>query len=286
MNMKRLLWRLIPSFIDEKIRNHYKREWPTYELCYSKKNNLSGRCILVTGGSGGLGSAISIRLASEGGIIGVCGRNKNKIEKVVTAIKENGGNAYPVIFDITQEDEIKNAIRQFVQEHGQLYAIINNAGGSAREKADLYKHEDLDVIKSVVQTNLLGTMILTHYAIPYMVPQNGRIINMSSVVGICGKSGMTDYAAAKAGIQGFTRSLAIELGPIETTVNSISPGYVSRELFNDKEEKNNVNCMNRIGKPEDIAGLVAYLLSDEANYITGQNIVIDGGRVLGLWGDN
>ena len=188
--------------------------------------------------------------------------------------------------DLNDYHSIEKSIDSFTTEHGKLDILINNAGGSAREKSKDYASQSFDVITDVINTNLTGTMLCTHMALQKFNSKGGSIINIASVVGLQGKQGMTDYASAKAGIIGFTRSLALEIGTKNIRVNAVSPGWCSRRLFNEAQSVKNVNCMKKIGKPEDVAGLVAYLVSNEANYITGQNIIIDGGRSLGLWGDN
>lgn len=171
---------------------------------------------------------------------------------------------------------------------GGVDVLVNNAGGSARENAKQFAEQDFSIISNIINTNLNGTMLCTYYALRYMNPSGGRIISMSSVVGLQGKNGMTDYAASKSGIIGFTRSLAVELGKRGITVNCVSPGWVNQAIFDrgQKPSQGNVNCLGHSGKTDEVAALVAFLASDEAGYITGQNIVIDGGRSLGLWGDN
>lgn len=276
----------IPKFIDNKLRSHYKSVPVSYKLFIECKGRLSGKKAIITGGSGGLGGAICVRLAAEGAIVGVGGRNMQKVDKIVAMIRETGGMAIPLLIDLNDYHSIEKSIDSFTTEHGKLDILINNAGGSAREKSKDYTSQSFGVITDVINTNLTGTMLCTHLALQKFNSEGGSIINISSVVGLQGKQGMTDYAAAKAGIIGFTRSLALELGTKNIRVNAVSPGWCSRSLFNEAQSVRNVNCMKKIGKPEDVAGLVAYLVSNEANYITGQNIIIDGGRSLGLWGDH
>lgn len=284
--LKKIIKKFIPSFIDKRLKTHYKTAQVTYSLSFEYKGRLHNKKAIVTGGAGGLGSAICIRLAAEGAIVGIGGRNMQKINNLVTMIRGNGGKAIALNIDLNDSRSIEESIESFTTEYGMIDILINNAGGSAREKSKEYITQSFDTISSVIGTNLTGTMLCTHMTLQKFNPQGGSIINMSSVVGLQGKYGMTDYAASKAGIIGFTRSLALELGTKNIRVNAVSPGWCERTIFKKEQSHGNVNCMKKIGKPEDIAGLVAYLVSDEANYITGQNIIIDGGRSLGLWGDN
>ena len=285
-SLKKILKRFIPKALDNKLRNHYCSEPARYKLALEHKGRLENKRVIVTGGSGGLGGAICVRLAAEGAIVGIGGRNMHKIDNLVTMIRDNGGKVVPLHIDLNDSNSIEKSFENFTAKYGMIDILINNAGGSAREKSKDYSSQSFDTISEVLNTNLTGTMLCTHLALQVFNPEGGSIINMSSVVGLQGKQGMTDYAASKAGIIGFTRSLALELGVKNIRVNAISPGWCNRSLFKETQSFGNVNCMKRIGKPEDVAGLVAYLVSNEANYITGQNIIIDGGRSLGLWGDN
>lgn len=291
MIIDKLVKMLMPKALDNRLRQHYCTKsiiYPQFSLKIEDRKKLDGLNVLVTGGSGGIGSAICLRLAMEGANVGICGRSKDKIDKLSSAITANGGKAYPIYFDISNDEAMEKAIADFVKEVGPLYALVNNAGGSAREKASDFISQKLGVIDDVIRTNLIGTIHCTRFALEKMSLGKGRIINLSSVVAQQGKRGMTDYAASKGGIVSFTRSLALELGPLNITVNSVAPGTTARTMFMEDSDlaSANINCMKHGGKPEDIASLIALLLSDEASYITGQNIFVDGGRTLGLWGDN
>jgi len=280
-----ILYKLLPKSIDHRLRRHYNQK-KTFVVKIENSRRFEGRNIIVTGGAGGIGTAISMRLAFEGATVGVCGRNMQKVNELCYLINEKGGSAFPLNLDVTDEASVSRAIRTFSEEHGAIYAIVNNAGGSARKEACDFVNQKTAVIDRVINTNLRGAMICTHEALQYMSSGVGRVICISSVVGLQGKRAMTDYAASKSGLVGFTRSLALELGDKNITVNSVAPGWTLRTQFEDNDEHANVCCIQRKGKPEDVASLIAYLLSDEASYITGQNIFIDGGRTLGCWGDN
>lgn len=284
--MKNIVKRLIPATLKRKIKQEIGST-TEYTLRITDKARFSGKRVIVTGGSGAIGSAICFRLAMEGATVGICGRNTEKINVVMNNIRRNGGKAVPIFMDVTDDDSISSGLSEFCAE-GKLDILVNNAGGSARGKANSFIEQDFSVIKDIVDLNLIGSMLCTHHALRYMNQKGGRIINMGSVVGIQGKSGMTDYAASKSGIIGFTRSLAVELGKKNITVNCVSPGWVNQIVFDRGQEplERNVNCMGRSGKTDDVAALVAFLASNEAGYITGQNFIIDGGRSLGLWGDN
>lgn len=285
-----VLNRIIPSAIKEKIKKEFgMNRTAEYTIYSTDERKLSNRRAIVTGGSGAIGSAICFRLAMEGAFVGVCSRSYEKANVVIENIKRNGGNADALIMDLTDEKSVSEAFKSFKNKYGDIDILVNNAGGSARNKSKLFKDQDYSVIDSVIGMNLRGTMLCTHIALNYLKQCNtSRIVNISSVVALQGKSGMTDYAAAKAGIIGFTRSLAIELARDGITVNSISPGAVSQIVFDKGIDMPNCNdnCLGHRGKTDDVAGAVAWLVSEDAQYVTGQNIVVDGGRTLGLWGEN
>lgn len=287
MQIKGIVKKMLPPKLKQRIKNEIGGT-AEYIVHTTDKNKLQNKFAFVTGGSGAIGSAICFRLAMEGAKVAVCGRSLNKINFVIENIKKNGGDAIPVILDVTDEKNVSKTINSVSKEHGAIDILVNNAGGSARSSSKLFSEQDFDIIRNVLDINLQGTMLCTHYALQHMNISNARIINMSSVVGIQGKNGMTDYAASKAGIVGFTRSLAVELGGKNITVNCISPGWINRVVFDHGSQltEGNINCMGHSGKTDDVGALVAFLASDEAGYITGQNIIIDGGRSLGLWGDN
>lgn len=288
MGLKEAAKKLIPKGVKEILKKEIGLS-TSYVLEVTDVKKLNGRVAIITGGSGAIGSAICFRLAMEGAVVGVCTRNKSKAEIVINNIEKNGGKAFPVIMDVTDDRSIIKAFEKIKNEYGEIDILINNAGGSARESAKCFEDQDFSIVDMILTTNLRGTMFCTYEALKYMKRiETSRIINMASIVGLQGKDGMTDYAASKAGILGFTKSLAIELGKAGITVNSISPGWVSQAVFDRgmKVQQGNVNCMGHSGQTDDVAGAVAYLVSDDAKFITGQNIIVDGGRSLGLWGDN
>lgn len=246
--------------------------------------------VIVTGATGAIGSAICYRLVAEGATVGIAGRNQDKIDKVLSQIQgqdlgKNAGNAIPLILDVNNDEMVRDVIRDFDKTYG-LNAFVNNAGIGFTQGRKILTEQDMKTVDSVLNTNLRASVVCAQTAAQCMIahPTGGHIINMASVVGMRGKSRFTDYATSKAGILGFTQSLAIELGKYHITVNSISPGMITIRNFDSGDGLiPNNNCLKRMGHPDEVAGLVAYILTD--SYITGHNFVIDGGRSLGLMGD-
>lgn len=287
--------RIIPKKIYNKLYIHFKNivlsdlknTKCVYELNVTDKGKLNKKVAIVTGGSGALGSAISFRLAMEGATVIICGRNTEKLEFVCRAIKENNGIAISKKLDVTDKEQIEQVFKDIYDNYGHIDILINNAGGGARgEKKLLYQQKD-NVIDEIIDLNLKGTIFCSKKVIEYMLKKNyGKIINISSVVGINGMTKYSEYAAAKAGIIGLTKSLAMELAPYGINVNCISPGMINQIIFDKPLEakETNKSFIGKMGKTDEIANAVAFLVSDEANYIVGQNLVIDGGRTLGLKG--
>ena len=298
--MKKFIKKFIPkkiiNKIDEKLLNRVKNKLRNteckYKIYLEDNKKLSGKVAIVTGGSGALGSAICYKLVAEGAIVGVCGRSKETVNPVVDKInseaKEFGGIAVPITLDVTKEKDIEETIDMFIKKYNKIDILINNAGGNIREGARLMIDQDIEVIDRILNVNLRGTIICSKIVAKYMTKQKqGKIINMGSVIGEKGQKKNCEYAAAKEGIVGFTKSLAIELAPYGINVNCVSPGMVEQIIFDKpiQEIKTNRNYIGRYGKTDDVANLVEFLVSDESSYITGQNIIIDGGRSLGLKGE-
>lgn len=291
MNYKKL----IPKKIYDRLYRHFKdiiiedlkSTKCTYELNVNDKSKLDNKVAIVTGGSGALGSAISFRLAMEGATVIVCGRNKEKLEFVCNAIKENNGLALQKSLDVTDKSQIEEVFEDVYKKYGHIDILVNNAGGGSRGEKKLLHQQSDYIINEIIDLNLKGTIFCSKRVINYMKENSyGKIINISSVVGINGMSKYSEYAAAKAGIIGFSKSLAMELAPYGINVNCISPGMINQIAFDKplKEVKTNKSFVGKVGKTDEIANAVAFLTSDEANYIVGQNLVIDGGRTLGLKG--
>ncbi len=264
-----------------------------YVLAYTEKEKFGGYTVLVTGGTGAIGSAICYELAVMGATVGVCGRSKEKIENTIqfmtSASKDIASRLLPVVIDITNEDQIEQGIAEFVKHCGKIDVMVNNAGGQPGVVGSMSKplvEKQTNEIDLILNTNLRGTILCSKAVARYMIEQNsGHIINMASVIGMGGKGKFSDYAATKAGIIGFTRSLALELADNHIRVNSISPGFVNQTPFDlgSEERCTNKTALKRAGYTKEVANAVSFLMEDE--YITGQNIVVDGGRSLGLYGD-
>ncbi len=296
MSIKKLIKKMIPKSVKNAIKKDIgisaNLSLPVeYVIRTSDTKRFEGKRIVVTGATGAIGSAICQRLLAEGATVGVCGRNKQKLDDLVEKFKKENFSEekiVPLIIDVTNDESIYSAIDLFAEKTGGLDALVNNAGGGARAESKPIHEQDVAVIDSVLNSNLRGSIVCAKKAAQVMVTQKcGKIINMSSVIGMQGKATMSDYAAAKAGIIGFTKSLALELGEYNITVNCISPGMVNQTPFDAGMpiKQTDKNCLKRMGYTDEVANLVVFVLSDESNFITGNNFVIDGGRSLGLYGD-
>ncbi len=260
-----------------------------YIIDYKKQIKMKDKVAFITGGSGAIGSATSFRLAMEGAKVLFCGRNEEKLRFVKDMICENGGIADYIVCDVSDDDSISNAFKFVVDKFKKIDIMINNAGCSARNNNKYFVEQSMENVDEILRVNLRGTIFCSQKAAQLMIKQDnkGKIINISSVVGMQGKAKMTDYATAKSAILGFTKSLAIELAPYNINVNAVSPGMVNQICFDKRLPLRTTteNYLGRMGYTDEVASLITFLASDEANYITGQNFVIDGGRTLGLKGD-
>lgn len=251
-----------------------------------KDNNpkrFDGKLVVVTGANGFIGKCICKRMAQEGASVVACGRNEEKLVSLEQECLKEGVKISTCVMDVTNEESIKKAFESI----DKFDIFINCAGGSARDNFSELKEQKDAIIKEIISVNLTGTVLCCKYAARHMSEnKSGCIINLSSTIGVGGKSGFSEYAASKAGVIGFTRSLALELGKYNINVNCVTPGIVDRNL---KEEKIasiiGTNALGSVGIDNDIAYAVSFLASDEAKFITGQNIIVDGGRSLGLKGD-
>ncbi len=245
---------------------------------------LEDKVAVVTGGSRGIGRAIALELGRRGARVVVnYHQSAEAAAEVVTAIQSNGGEAKAVQADVGDYDQAQALIQNSLDSFGQLDILVNNAGTTRDQLLLMMKEDDWDV---VLRTNLKGVFNCCKAAArPMMRQRRGRIINITSVSGIAGQGGQTNYAASKAGIIGFTKSLAKELGPRNVTVNCVAPGFVLTDLTADlpeelKQKGIEATPLRRWGQPEEIAYAVAFLASDEATFITGETLTVDGGLVM------
>jgi 3-oxoacyl-[acyl-carrier protein] reductase len=248
------------------------------------KFDLSGKVAVVTGSSRGIGAGIVKALAGQGAKVVVNHRNSPEgATEVVAAVKANGGEAAIIQADVGQSSEAQRLIKETIDTYGQIDILVNNAGTTRDTLIMTMKDDDWDL---VLKTNLSSTYYCSKAAVrPMMRKRSGRIINITSVVGLAGQAGQTNYAASKAGIIGFTKSLAKEVGSRNITVNAIAPGFVPTALTEVlPEEMVQAAVANtplgRLGTVEDVANAVLFLASDEAAFITGQVLTVDGGLVM------
>lgn len=245
---------------------------------------LTEKTALVTGASRGIGAAIARRLAAEGAAVAVnYHRNAAAAAEVVDAIAAGGGRAVAIQADVSNLAEATELIKAVQKEFGRLDILVNNAGTTRDNLIMMMKEEDWD---EVLATNLKSAWNCAKVAARIMMKQrHGRIINITSVAGVSGNAGQSNYAASKAGMIGLTKSLAKELGPRNITVNAVAPGFVPTDLTQTliaqiEESILAMTPLKRLGAAEDVAGLVAFLAGEDASFITGQVISVDGGMVL------
>lgn len=238
----------------------------------------------ITGATRGIGKQIAITLAKNGCDIAINYRTQNEeLETTKKEIEELNVKCFTVQGDVSSFEDCEKMIKEIIEEFGKIDILVNNAGITKDTLLMRMKPEDFE---AVIDVNLIGTFNVTKNVIPYMLKQkNGRIINISSVVGISGNAGQTNYSASKAGIIGFTKSLAKEVASRNILVNAVAPGFIETkmtEILKDdvKEEINKTIPLKRIGTPQDVANVVKFLSSEDSSYITGQIIKVDGGMLI------
>lgn len=245
---------------------------------------LDGKKAVVTGASRGIGKAIALALVQNGADVLINDIKKNEAaEEILAEIKQLGRQAVFYQADVSDSSQASAMIQFAVKQFGSVDVLVNNAGITRDNLVMRLSDEDWD---SVMAVNLKGAFNCVRAAArPMIKTKRGSIISISSVVGIAGNAGQANYSASKAGLIAFTKSVARELGSRNITVNVIAPGYISTGMTNDLPEtvKSKIlaqTALGRLGKPEDIAGVVVFLASDAASYITGQTIIVDGGMTM------
>lgn len=242
--------------------------------------SLLGTVSLVTGASRGIGLAIAKTLAAEGATVVLGARELGRLEGPVKDIEAAGGKAVGLAVDVADRGSVELAFETILSGHGRLDHLVNNAGITRDNLLLRMKPEDWDL---VLATNLTGVFHCTQAALrPMLKQRRGRIVNVTSVVGVTGNAGQANYAASKAGVIGFTKSVAREVASRSITVNAVAPGFIETDMTAAMTEKAREAVtsgipLGRVGRPEDVAGAVLYLLSEAGAYVTGQVLGVDGG---------
>jgi 3-oxoacyl-[acyl-carrier protein] reductase len=246
--------------------------------------SLEGKTALVTGASQGIGRACALELAKAGARVALAARNESKLADVAAEITAAGGTAHVFAIDLASEDSIKAGAKAAIAHFGSIEILVNNAGITKDTLLLRMKRADWD---SVLTTNLTGTFLLTQAMLsPMLKARWGRIVNITSVVGQTGQAGQANYAASKAGVIGFTKSLARELASRSITANAVAPGYIETAMTAVLDDKQREAMMTQIplaraGTDQDVANAVRFLASDDAAYITGHVLDVNGGMYMG-----
>ena len=245
---------------------------------------VSGRIAFVTGASQGIGRACALQLAKTGAVVALSARNEEKLNAVAAEIHSAGGSAQCFPLDVGEEEQIKSGIKAAIAHFGKIDILVNNAGITHDQLLMRMKRADWD---SVLNTNLTSAYLCTQQVISSMLKQRwGRIINVSSVFGQMGQAGQVNYASSKAGLIGLTMAIAREVASRNITCNAVAPGFIDTPMtsvLSDefKQKALDVIPLGRIGTPEDVAHAVAFLASEEASYITGHVLNVNGGMLMG-----
>lgn len=247
------------------------------------KGGFADRVALVTGGSRGIGRAIALDLARAGAEVVVAATTLERAERTRDEILDASGRARALAIDVADEDSVDTALRGLLGDYDIVPLLVNNAGITRDNLLLRMKSGDW---RDVIETNLSGVFRICRALVPGMVRSRfGRIVNVTSVVAGAGNPGQTNYAAAKAGVQGFSRSLARELASRNITVNCVAPGFIETDMTRDlprqaRERLEESIPLKRLGRPEDIVGCVRFLLSEDAGYITGTTLHVNGGMYM------
>ncbi len=243
-----------------------------------------GKAAVVTGASRGIGRTVALRLAAEGAkvVVNYSG-SQDKAEAVVEEIRAAGGEAFVFQANVSDADQVKDMMDETIKQFGSIDFLVNNAGITRDNLLMRMKEDEWDDVLSI---NLKGVFLCTKAVTRQMMRQrSGKIVNLASVVGIVGNPGQANYVAAKAGVIGLTKTTAKELAARNILVNAVAPGFITTDMTDDlgddmKEQLLSTIPLGKLGSAEDVANTVAFLLSDEAKYITGQTINVDGGMVM------
>ncbi|HWM91077.1 MAG TPA: 3-oxoacyl-[acyl-carrier-protein] reductase [Thermoanaerobaculia bacterium] len=244
---------------------------------------LDGRTALVTGASQGIGEAVARRLADQGARVVLAARSEDKLKDLAARIDAGGGCARPLALDVSQPETFGERLKQLPEDFANVDILVNNAGITAD---NLLARMSLEDWERVLRTNLTGAYALTKEVLRGMMKRRwGRIINVTSVVGMMGNAGQANYAAAKAGLIGLTKSLARELGSRSITVNAVAPGYIETAMTANlpaasREELSGSIALKRLGTVDDVSAAVLYLASEEAGYVTGHVLNVSGGLYI------
>src|SRR5450432_742049 len=245
---------------------------------------LSGRVALVTGASQGIGRACALKLAASGATVALAARGQEKLQALSAEIAAAGGNAAAFALDVGDEEQIKSTFKAVIAQLGKIDILVNNAGITRDQLVMRMKRADWDAVLNI---NLTSAYLCTQQAIGSMLKQRwGRIINITSIFGQTGQAGQANYAASKAGLIGLTMAIAREVASRNITCNAVAPGFIETAMTSGlaedfKQKAVQMIPLGRVGTPEDVANAVAFLASDEASYITGHVLNVNGGMLMG-----